>query len=80
MNLEEAQTYNCGDELDVDPSIPLRDWELHQSCLQIVGVSNDEQFNSLLFKFKKHEMEFTKGLKPSDVNHCEMIKQFVKKL
>lgn len=68
MTFDEAKTYHCGDELN-DPTGKehIKDWEYWQSCLEIDAAIGgiDEEFKMFLFRFKRFEMSFIEGKKPS---------------
>ena len=43
-----------------------------------MGDHDDISFKTMIYQFKRHEMGYTLGKRPSEVDHCEMIQLFIK--
>ena len=76
MTYEEAQTYTPGSELTTPDSSHLDAWELHLSFLDI-AAETDQPFTEFLCRFKLFEKEYSTGKYPSQIDHADMIKQFI---
>lgn len=78
MTYDEAQTYTPGSELTTPDSSHLDAWELHLSFLDI-AAETDRSFTEFLCRFKLFEKKYADGKYPSQINHADMIKQFIQK-
>jgi hypothetical protein len=76
MTYDEAQTYTPGSELTTPDSSHLDAWELHLSFLDI-AAETDRSFTEFLCRFKLFEKRYASGKNPSQINHADIIKQFI---
>ncbi|TNV80318.1 hypothetical protein FGO68_gene367 [Halteria grandinella] len=83
MTQEEAKDYTPGQELDINHSEILKEWEYRQACMDINKefypyLDETKALRELLFRFKQLEMNETPlNRSPASSNHYELFKKLI---